>query len=181
MPNKNTSCGQALCYTLLFGCLLTGCATVTPAASQPPLVVNVAQDKTPFYQALNRLVLPAKTPQPAPQGVADGIYKGVTDNGETFTTFIKNGYFDELLVIYYPNFVTQLRADLVNGLYDGWVTYRLPTGVTQQKVLFDQGVVQEAIIYNQFDKPEFHFWFKDEQPTSGMRYDNNGVAVESMF
>ena len=93
----------------------------------------------------------------------------------------KNGYFDEFLVVYYPNFVTQLRTDLVNGLYDGWVTYRLSDSRIKQKVLFRQGGVQEAIVYNQAGNPEYHFWFTNEKPTSGMRYDNNGNAVESMF
>ena len=162
---------------------LLGCATQVPimGGSLPPLVVGVAQDKQPFYDALSRLALPPKTPQPAPQGVPDGVYKGVTETGEEFTTFVKNGYFDESMVIYYPNFVTKLRTDLVNGLYEGWVTIQQPNALITQKALFHQGVVQEAIIYNDLGKPEFHFWFTNEQPTSGIRYDHNGVAIESMF
>ena len=149
--------------------------------SKPPAIVNVATDQQPFYDALNSLILPPKSPQAAPQGIADGPYNGVMPEGEQFTTFVKNGYFDEFLVVYYPNFVTQLRTDLVNGLYDGWVTYRLSDSRIKQKVLFRQGGVQEAIVYSQAGNPEYHFWFTNEQPTSGMRYDNNGNAVESMF
>jgi antitoxin component YwqK of YwqJK toxin-antitoxin module len=141
----------------------------------------VATDQQPFYDALNSLILPPKSPQAAPQGIADGPYNGVMPEGEQFTTFVKNGYFDEFLVVYYPNFVTQLRTDLVNGLYDGWVTYRLSDSRIKQKVLFRQGVVQEAIVYSQAGNPEYHFWFTNEQPTSGMRYDSNGNVVESMF
>ena len=137
--------------------------------------------KQPFYDALNSLILPPKSPQAAPQGIADGPYNGVMPEGEQFTTFVKNGYFDEFLVVYYPNFVTQLRTDLVNGLYNGWVTYRLSDSRIKQKVLFRQGGVQEAIVYSQVGNPEYHFWFTNEQPTSGMRYDSNGNAVESMF
>ena len=163
---------------------LAGCSSINELmaeGSKPPAIVNVATDQQPFYDALNSLILPPKSPQAAPQGIADGPYNGVMPEGEQFTTFVKNGYFDEFLVVYYPNFVTQLRTDLVNGLYHGWVTYRLSDSRIKQKVLFRQGVVQEAIVYNQSGNPEYHFWFTNEQPTSGMRYDNNGNAVESMF
>ena len=163
---------------------LTGCSSINEMmaeGSKPPAIVNVATDQQPFYDALNSLILPPKSPQAAPQGIADGPYNGVMPEGEQFTTFVKNGYFDEFLVVYYPNFVTQLRTDLVNGLYDGWVTYRLSDSRIKQKVLFRQGVVQEAIVYSQAGNPEYHFWFTNEQPTSGMRYDSNGNAVESMF
>ena len=163
---------------------LTGCSSINELmaeGSKPPAIVNVATDQQPFYDALNSLILPPKSPQAAPQGIADGPYNGVMPEGEQFTTFVKNGYFDEFLVVYYPNFVTQLRTDLVNGLYDGWVTYRLSDSRIKQKVLFRQGGVQEAIVYSQAGNPEYHFWFTNEQPTSGMRYDNNGNAVESMF
>lgn len=167
---------------------LAGCSSINELmaeGSKPPAIVNVATDQQPFYDALNSLILPPKSPQAAPQaapqGIADGPYNGVMPEGEQFTTFVKNGYFDEFLVVYYPNFVTQLRTDLVNGLYDGWVTYRLSDSRIKQKVLFRQGVVQEAIVYSQTENPEYHFWFTNEQPTSGMRYDNNGNAVESMF
>ena len=163
---------------------LAGCSSINELmaeGSKPPAIVNVATDQQPFYDALNSLILPPKSPQAAPQGIADGPYNGVMPEGEQFTTFVKNGYFDEFLVVYYPYFVTQLRTDLVNGLYDGWVTYRLSDSRIKQKVLFRQGVVQEAIVYNQAGNPEYHFWFTNEQPTSGMRYDNNGNAVESMF
>ncbi|PKZ69332.1 hypothetical protein CYJ96_04200 [Moraxella osloensis] len=161
-----------------------GCSSINELmaeGSKPPAIVNVATDQQPFYDALNSLILPPKSPQAAPQGIADGPYNGVMPEGEQFTTFVKNGYFDEFLVVYYPNFVTQLRTDLVNGLYDGWVTYRLSDSRIKQKVLFRQGAVQEAIVYSQAGNPEYHFWFTNEQPTSGMRYDNNGNAVESMF
>lgn len=161
-----------------------GCSSINELmaeGSKPPAIVNVATDQQPFYDALNSLILPPKSPQAAPQGIADGPYNGVMPEGEQFTTFVKNGYFDEFLVVYYPNFVTQLRTDLVNGLYHGWVTYRLSDSRIKQKVLFRQGVVQEAIVYSQAGNPEYHFWFTNEQPTSGMRYDNNGNAVESMF
>lgn len=161
-----------------------GCSSINELmaeGSKPPAIVNVATDQQPFYDALNSLILPPKSPQAAPQGIADGPYNGVMPEGEQFTTFVKNGYFDEFLVVYYPNFVTQLRTDLVNGLYNGWVTYRLSDSRIKQKVLFRQGVVQEAIVYSQAGNPEYHFWFTNEQPTSGMRYDNNGNAVESMF
>ncbi|ONG39443.1 hypothetical protein BKE17_05735 [Enhydrobacter sp. H5] len=167
---------------ILFG--LAGCSSINELmaeGSKPPAIVNVATDQQPFYDALNSLILPPKSPQAAPQGIADGPYNGVMPEGEQFTTFVKNGYFDEFLVVYYPNFVTQLRTDLVNGLYHGWVTYRLSDSRIKQKVLFRQGVVQEAIVYSQAGNPEYHFWFTNEQPTSGMRYDNNGNAVESMF
>ena len=163
---------------------LAGCSSINEMmaeGSKPPAIVNVATDQQPFYDALNSLILPPKSPQAAPQGIADGPYNGVMPEGEQFTTFVKKGYFDEFLVVYYPNFVTQLRTDLVNGLYDGWVTYRLSDSRIKQKVLFRQGVVQEAIVYSQAGNPEYHFWFTNEQPTSGMRYDNNGNAVESMF
>lgn len=163
---------------------LAGCSSINELmaeGSQPPAIVNVATDQQPFYDALNSLILPPKSPQAAPQGIADGPYNGVMPEGEQFTTFVKNGYFDEFLVVYYPNFVTQLRTDLVNGLYHGWVTYRLSDSRIKQKVLFRQGVVQEAIVYSQAGNPQYHFWFTNEQPTSGMRYDNNGNAVESMF
>lgn len=163
---------------------LAGCSSINELmaeGSKPPAIVSVATDQQPFYDALNSLILPPKSPQAAPQGIADGPYNGVMPEGEQFTTFVKNGYFDEFLVVYYPNFVTQLRTDLVNGLYDGWVTYRLSDSRIKQKVLFRQGVVQEAIVYSQAGNPEYHFWFTNEQPTSGMRYDNNGNAVESMF
>lgn len=163
---------------------LAGCNSINELmaeGSKPPAIVNVATDQQPFYDALNSLILPPKSPQAAPQGIADGPYNGVMPEGEQFTTFVKNGYFDEFLVVYYPNFVTQLRTDLVNGLYHGWVTYRLSDSRIKQKVLFRQGVVQEAIVYSQAGNPEYHFWFTNEQPTSGMRYDNNGNAVESMF
>ena len=163
---------------------LAGCSSINELmaeGSKPPAIVNVATDQQPFYDALNSLILPPKSPQAAPQGIADGPYNGVMPEGEQFTTFVKNGYFDEFLVVYYPNFVTQLRTDLVNGLYDGWVTYRLSDSRIKQKVLFRQGVVQEAIVYSQAGNPEYHFWFTNEQPTSGMRYDNSGNAVESMF
>ena len=163
---------------------LAGCSSINELmaeGSKPPAIVNVATDQQPFYDALNSLILPPKSPQAASQGIADGPYSGVMPEGEQFTTFVKNGYFDEFLVVYYPNFVTQLRTDLVNGLYDGWVTYRLSDSRIKQKVLFRQGVVQEAIVYSQAGNPEYHFWFTKEQPTSGMRYDNNGNAVESMF
>ena len=163
---------------------LAGCSSINEMmaeGSKPPAIVNVATDQQPFYDALNSLILPPKSPQAAPQGIADGPYNGVMPEGEQFTTFVKNGYFDEFLVVYYPNFVTQLRTDLVNGLYDGWVTYRLSDSRIKQKVLFRQGVVQEAIVYSQAGNPEYHFWFTNEQPTSGMRYDNNGNSVESMF
>nr|WP_313060885.1 hypothetical protein [Moraxella sp. CTOTU49097] len=163
---------------------LAGCSSINELmaeGSKPPAIVNVATDQQPFYDALNSLILPPKSPQAAPQGIADGPYNGVMPEGEQFTTFVKNGYFDEFLVVYYPNFVTQLRTDLVNGLYDGWVTYRLSDSRIKQKVLFRQGAVQEAIVYSQAGNPEYHFWFTNEQPTSGMRYDNNGNAVESMF
>lgn len=163
---------------------LAGCSSINELmaeGSKPPAIVNVATDQQPFYDALNSLILPPKSPQAAPQGIADGPYNGVMPEGEQFTTFVKNGYFDEFLVVYYPNFVTQLRTDLVNGLYNGWVTYRLSNSRIKQKVLFRQGVVQEAIVYNQAGNPEYHFWFTNEQPTSGMRYDSNGNAVESMF
>lgn len=163
---------------------LAGCSSINELmaeGSKPPAIVNVATDQQPFYDALNSLILPPKSPQAAPQGIADGPYNGVMPEGEQFTTFVKNGYFDEFLVVYYPNFVTQLRTDLVNGLYDGWVTYRLSDSRIKQKVLFRQGVVQEAIVYSQAGNPEYHFWFTNEQPTSGMRYDSNGNAVESMF
>ena len=163
---------------------LAGCSSINELmaeGSKPPAIVNVATDQQPFYDALNSLILPPKSPQAAPQGIADGPYNGVMPEGEQFTTFVKNGYFDEFLVVYYPNFVTQLRTDLVNGLYNGWVTYRLSDSRIKQKVLFRQGGVQEAIVYNQAGNPEYHFWFTNEQPTSGMRYDNNGNAVESMF
>nr|WP_312383796.1 MULTISPECIES: hypothetical protein [unclassified Moraxella] len=163
---------------------LTGCSSINELmaeGSKPPAIVNVATDQQPFYDALNSLILPPKSPQAAPQGIADGPYNGVMPEGEQFTTFVKNGYFDEFLVVYYPNFVTQLRTDLVNGLYHGWVTYRLSDSRIKQKVLFRQGMVQEAIVYSQAGNPEYHFWFTNEQPTSGMRYDNNGNAVESMF
>lgn len=168
--------------TILFA--LAGCSSINELmaeGSKPPAIVNVATDQQPFYDALNSLILPPKSPQAAPKGIADGPYNGVMPEGEQFTTFVKNGYFDEFLVVYYPNFVTQLRTDLVNGLYHGWVTYRLSDSRIKQKVLFRQGVVQEAIVYNQAGNPEYHFWFTNEQPTSGMRYDNNGNAVESMF
>lgn len=168
--------------TILFA--LAGCSSINELmaeGSKPPAIVNVATDQQPFYDALNSLILPPKSPQAAPQGIADGPYNGVMPEGEQFTTFVKNGYFDEFLVVYYPNFVTQLRTDLVNGLYHGWVTYRLSDSRIKQKVLFRQGVVQEAIVYSQAGSPEYHFWFTNEQPTSGMRYDNNGNAVESMF
>lgn len=161
-----------------------GCSSINEMmaeGSKPPAIVNVATDQQPFYDALNSLILPPKSPQAAPQGIADGPYNGVMPEGEQFTTFVKNGYFDEFLVVYYPNFVTQLRTDLVNGLYHGWVTYRLSDSRIKQKVLFRQGVVQEAIVYSQAGNPEYHFWFTNEQPTSGMRYDSNGNAVESMF
>lgn len=161
-----------------------GCSSINELmaeGSKPPEIVNVATDQQPFYDALNSLILPPKSPQAAPQGIADGPYNGVMPEGEQFTTFVKNGYFDEFLVVYYPNFVTQLRTDLVNGLYNGWVTYRLSDSRIKQKVLFRQGGVQEAIVYSQAGNPEYHFWFTNEQPTSGMRYDNNGNAVESMF
>ena len=167
---------------ILFG--LAGCSSINELmaeGSKPPAIVNVATDQQPFYDALNSLILPPKSPQAAPQGIADGPYNGVMPEGEQFTTFVKNGYFDEFLVVYYPNFVTQLRTDLVNGLYHGWVTYRLSDSRIKQKVLFRQGAVQEAIVYSQAGNPEYHFWFTNEQPTSGMRYDNNGNAVESMF
>ena len=163
---------------------LAGCSSINELmaeGSKPPAIVNVATDQQPFYDALNSLILPPKSPQAAPQGIADGPYNGVMPEGEQFTTFVKNGYFDEFLVVYYPNFVTQLRTDLVNGLYHGWVTYRLSDSRIKQKVLFRQGVVQEAIVYSQAGNPEYHFWFTNEQPTSGMRYDNNDNAVESMF
>jgi len=163
---------------------LAGCSSINELmaeGSKPPAIVNVATDQQPFYDALNSLILPPKSPQAAPQGIADGPYNGVMPEGEQFTTFVKNGYFDEFLVVYYPNFVTQLRTDLVNGLYHGWVTYRLSDSRIKQKLLFRQGVVQEAIVYSQAGNPEYHFWFTNEQPTSGMRYDNNGNAVESMF
>ena len=163
---------------------LAGCSSINEMmaeGSKPPAIVNVATDQQPFYDALNSLILPPKSPQAAPQGIADGPYNGVMPEGEQFTTFVKKGYFDEFLVVYYPNFVTQLRTDLVNGLYDGWVTYRLSDSRIKQKVLFRQGGVQEAIVYNQAGNPEYHFWFTNEQPTSGMRYDSNGNAVESMF
>nr|WP_313090389.1 hypothetical protein [Moraxella sp. CTOTU48268] len=163
---------------------LAGCSSINELmgeGSKPPAIVNVATDQQPFYDALNSLILPPKSPQAAPQGIADGPYNGVMPEGEQFTTFVKNGYFDEFLVVYYPNFVTQLRTDLVNGLYNGWVTYRLSDSRIKQKVLFRQGVVQEAIVYSQAGNPEYHFWFTNEQPTSGMRYDSNGNAVESMF
>ena len=163
---------------------LAGCSSINELmaeGSKPPAIVNVATDQQPFYDALNSLILPPKSPQAAPQGIADGPYNGVMPEGEQFTTFVKNGYFYEFLVVYYPNLVTQLRTDLVNGLYDGWVTYRLSDSRIKQKVLFRQGVVQEAIVYSQAGNPEYHFWFTNEQPTSGMRYDNNGNAVESMF
>lgn len=163
---------------------LAGCSSINELmaeGSKPPAIVNVATDQQPFYDALNSLILPPKSPQAAPQGIADGPYNVVMPEGEQFTTFVKNGYFDEFLVVYYPNFVTQLRTDLVNGLYHGWVTYRLSDSRIKQKVLFRQGVVQEAIVYSQAGNPEYHFWFTNEQPTSGMRYDNNGNAVESMF
>ena len=163
---------------------LAGCSSINELmaeGSKPPAIVNVATDQQPFYDALNSLILPPKSPQAAPQGIADGPYNGVMPEGEQFTTFVKNGYFDEFLVVYYPNFVTQLRTDLVNGLYHGWVTYRLSDSRIKQKVLFRQGVVQEAIVYSQTENPEYHFWFTNEQPTSGMRYDNNGNAAESMF
>ena len=163
---------------------LAGCSSINEMmaeGSKPPAIVNVATDQQPFYDALNSLILPPKSPQAAPQGIADGPYNGVMPEGEQFTTFVKNGYFDEFLVVYYPNFVPQLRTDLVNGLYDGWVTYRLSDSRIKQKVLFRQGVVQEAIVYSQAGNPEYHFWFTNEQPTSGMRYDSNGNAVESMF
>ena len=163
---------------------LAGCSSINEMmaeGSKPPAIVNVATDQQPFYDALNSLILPPKSPQAAPQGIADGPYNGVMPEGEQFTTFVKNGYFDEFLVVYYPNFVTQLRTDLVNGLYDGWVTYRLSDSRIKQKVLFRQGAVQEAIVYSQAGNPEYHFWFTNEQPTSGMRYDSNGNAVESMF
>ena len=163
---------------------LAGCSSINELmaeGSKPPAIVNVATDQQPFYDALNSLILPPKSPQAAPQGIADGPYNGVMPEGEQFTTFVKNGYFDDFLVVYYPNFVTQLRTDLVNGLYDGWVTYRLSDSRIKQKVLFRQGVVQEAIVYSQAGNPEYHFWFTNEQPTSGMRYDSNGNAVESMF
>ena len=163
---------------------LAGCSSINELmaeGSKPPAIVNVATDQQPFYDALNSLILPPKSPQAAPQGIADGPYNGVMPEGEQFTTFVKNGYFDEFLVVYYPNFVTQLRTDLVNGLYDGWVTYRLSDSRIKQKVLFRQGGVQEAIVYSQAGNPEYHFWFTNEQPTSGMRYDSNGNAVESMF
>ena len=163
---------------------LAGCSSINELmaeGSKPPAIVNVATDQQPFYDALNSLILPPKSPQAAPQGIADGPYNGVMPEGEQFTTFVKNGYFDEFLVVYYPNFVTQLRTDLVNGLYDGWGTYRLSDSRIKQKVLFRQGVVQEAIVYSQAGNPEYHFWFTNEQPTSGMRYDSNGNAVESMF
>ncbi|PAL16125.1 hypothetical protein B8W92_05375 [Moraxella osloensis] len=163
---------------------LAGCSSINELmaeGSKPPAIVNVATDQQPFYDALNSLILPPKSPQAAPQGIVDGPYNSVMPEGEQFTTFVKNGYFDEFLVVYYPNFVTQLRTDLVNGLYDGWVTYRLSDSRIKQKVLFRQGVVQEAIVYSQAGNPEYHFWFTNEQPTSGMRYDSNGNAVESMF
>lgn len=165
---------------------MTGCISMSqsdmPAqGNQPPLIINVAQDKQPFYQAINNLNLPPKTPQPAPQGTPNGPYKGITEKGEDYTTFVKNGYFDESIVIYYPNFVTQLRADLVNGLYEGWVTYQLPTAIIKQKALFHQGIIQEAMVYDESGKLAYHFWFTNEQPTSGIRYDSNGLAVESMF
>ena len=163
---------------------LAGCSSINELmaeGSKPPAIVNVATDQQPFYDALNSLILPPKSPQAAPQGIADGPYNGVMPEGEQFTTFVKNGYFDEFLVVYYPNFVTQLRTDLVNGLYHGWVTYRLSDSRIKQKVLFRQGAVQEAIVYSQAGNPEYHFWFTNEQPTSGMRYDNNGNVVESMF
>lgn len=163
---------------------LAGCSSINELmaeGSKPPAIVNVATDQQPFYDALNSLILPPKSPQAAPQGIADGPYNGVMPEGEQFTTFVKNGYFDDFLVVYYPNFVTQLRTDLVNGLYHGWVTYRLSDSRIKQKVLFRQGVVQEAIVYSEAGNPQYHFWFTNEQPTSGMRYDNNGNAVESMF
>ena len=118
---------------------LAGCSSINELmaeGSKPPAIVNVATDQQPFYDALNSLILPPKSPQAAPQGIADGPYNGVMPEGEQFTTFVKNGYFDEFLVVYYPNFVTQLRTDLVNGLYDGWVTYRLSDSRIKQKVLF---------------------------------------------
>lgn len=163
---------------------LAGCSSINELmaeGSKPPAIVNVATDQQPFYDVLNSLILPPKSPQAAPQGIVDGPYNGVMPEGEQFTTFVKNGYFDEFLVVYYPNFVTQLRTDLVNGLYDGWVTYRLSDSRIKQKVLFRQGVVQEAIVYSQAGNPQYHFWFTNEQPTSGMRYDSNGNVVESMF
>ena len=175
--------GTALTLSAVFFAL-AGCSSINELmaeGSKPPAIVNVATDQQPFYDALNSLILPPKSPQAAPQGIADGPYNGVMPEGEQFTTFVKNGYFDEFLVVYYPNFVTQLRTDLVNGLYHGWVTYRLSDSRIKQKVLFRQGAVQEAIVYSQAGNPEYHFWFTNEQPTSGMRYDNNGNAVESMF
>ena len=175
--------GTALTLSVILFAL-AGCSSINELmaeGSKPPAIVNVATDQQPFYDALNSLILPPKSPQAAPQGIADGPYNGVMPEGEQFTTFVKNGYFDEFLVVYYPNFVTQLRTDLVNGLYNGWVTYRLSDSRIKQKVLFRQGVVQEAIVYSQAGNPEYHFWFTNEQPTSGMRYDNNGNAVESMF
>lgn len=172
------------------GCLLatslfiTGCSSQQPLLGQgslPPVVLSPTNDAQVFYQALDSMILPPKTPQVAPEGVPDGPYSGIMEDGQEYKTFIKNGYFDENLVIYYPNFVTHLRTDLVNGLYDGWVTIRLPTGIVKQKALFKEGIVQEAILYNEVGKPAFHFWFTNEQPTSGIRYDDSGRAVESMM
>lgn len=169
---------------LILSIMLIGCASIqeiTAEGSQPPAIVNVTNDKQPFYQALNSLILPPKSPQAAPTGVADGPYTGIMPDGQEYTTFVKNGYFDGFLVVYYPNFITQLRTDLVNGLYDGWVTYHLPDSRIKQKVLFHQGDVQEAIVYSEAGNPEYHFWLTNEQPTSGIRYDNRGNAIESMF
>lgn len=183
LPSYTRQVGCAFTLTsLLMG--LSGCSSINAlmaAGNNPPAIVNVTTDQQAFYQALNSLTLPPKTPQAAPPGVADGPYTGIMPDGQEYTTFIKQGYFEEFLVVSYPNFVTQLRTDLVNGLYDGWVTYRLPDSRIKQKVLFRQGVVQEAIVYNEADYPEYHFWLTNEQPTSGIRYDNKGNAIESMF
>ena len=181
--SQNLRIGYALTLTSLF-IGLSGCTSVNALmaeGSKPPVIVNVTTDQQPFYQALNSLTLPPKTPQAAPHGTADGPHRGVMPDGQTYTTFIKNGLFDEFLVVYYSNFVTQLRTDLVNGLYDGWVTYRLPDSRIKQKVWFRQGEVQEAIVYSEAGNPEYHFWLTNEQPTSGIRYDDKGNAVESMF
>lgn len=168
--------------TILVSCVsIPNPQAVVTEGSQPPAVITVATDKQPFYQALNSLILPPTTPQPAAPGVIDGPYRGMLPEGQEFTTYVKNGYYDEFLVVYHTNFVNQLRVDLVNGLYEGWVTYRLPTSIINQKVLFHQGIPKEAILYNEAKLPTFHFWFIDGQPSSGIRYDNNGNAVESMF
>ena len=182
MRNKHIRLATLL--SVITPAILLGCSSQQAMLSQgsnPPTIVNPTHDAQAFYQALNHLILPPKTPQPAPQGVPDGGYKGVMPDGQEYTTYVKNGYFDEFLVVYYPNFVTQLRTDLVGGLYDGWVTVREPNSLIKQKALFHQGVVQQAILYNEKGKPAYHFWFTDEKPTSGIRYDDNGNAVESMF